>query len=276
MDGQNLTRLINYDVGSKLGFYLVTDGTSDMVLSNTPLYFHKPEPQVLFTFPEENPNSQDPLKITENNNVLTLSWEDDSGDNDYNDLVLTVEVADPSTIPNSSLSSRIQGDTQKEIIDLSILQDGATITADINVWSESAYDNRVGLYRLQDGQGTVIDPLTGEEITPEQSGYLEAAIRQRVFEFDRNGGGNIELEKGYYAPYIIVNGTAEQWLNSNTNNFYVRDTFAYVPFIDAGKTAQTNYDRVTLLGDNVFAFEDQLISESDYDYNDMIMKVNLI
>ena len=276
MGGQNLTRLINYDVGSKLGFYLVTDGTSDMVLSNTPLYFHNPEPQVLFSFPEENPNSQDPLIITKNNNVLTLSWEDDSGDHDNNDLVLTVEVADPSTIPHSALSSRMQGDPQKEIIDLNMLAEGETITADIDVWSESAYHNRVGLYRLQDGQGTVIDPVTGETLTPEQSGYLAAAIRQRVFEFDRNGGGNIELEKGYYAPYIIVDGTAEQWLSSNTNNFYVGDTFAYVPFIDADNTIQVNYDRITLLGDNVFGFEDQLIADSDYDYNDMTMAVNFI
>ena len=92
----------------------------------------------------------------------------------------------------------------------------------------------------------------------------------------RNGGGNIELEKGYYAPYIIVNGTAEQWLNSNTNNFYAKDTFAYVPFIDADNTIQVNYDRITLLGDNVFGFEDQLIADSDYDYKDMIMTVNFI
>ncbi len=40
--------------------------------------------------------------------------------------------------------------------------------------------------------------------------------------------------------------------------------------------AQINYDRITLLGDNVFAFEDQLIAESDYDFNDIIMKVDLV
>ena len=276
MDGQNLTRVMNYDVGTKLAFYLVKSGTSDMMLSNTPLFFHNPEPHVLLSFPEENSNSKDHLNIINNDNVLTLSWEDGS-DGDYKDLVLTLEVADPSTIPVSALSSRRQGDPQKEIIDLSILEDGATITADIDVWSESAHHNRVGLYRLEDGQGTVIsDPVTGETLTPEESGYLAAAISQRVFEFDRNGGGNIELEKGYYAPYIIVNGTAEQWLSSNTNNFYVGDTFAYVPFIDADNTIQVNYDRITLLGDNVFGFEDQLIADSDYDYNDMTMAVNFI
>ena len=285
MDGQNLTRLINYDVGSKLGFYLITDGTADTMLSDSPLYFHNPTPNILYSFPEANPNFQDPLKITANNNVLTLSWEDDSGDNDYNDLVLTVEVTDPDTIPVSALSSRRQGDVQKEIIDLSILEDGATINADISIWSESAFDNRVGLYRLENAQGTVLDQDTGETFTPDQQGYLAAAIRQRVFEFDSKGGGSIELEKGFYAPYIIVNGTAEQWLNSNAGpssnpnsfyppNFYTLDTFAYVPFINADNAAQTNYDRITLLADNTFAFEDQLINDSDYDYNDMVLKVD--
>ena len=279
MDGQNLSRVFKRRVGSKLGFYLITDGTSDTMLHDFPSYLHNHEPNILFSFPEANPGFQDPLKITGNDNGLTLSWEDDSRDNDYNDLVLTVETVDPNTIPTTALSSRRQGDIQKEIIDLSFLEDGGTISANIHVWSETVFDNRVGLYRLEDAQGTVAirDPETDEileEFTPDQSGYLEAAISQRVFEFDRNGGGNIELEQGYYAPYIIVNGTAEQWLDSNKNNFHALDTFAYVPFIDNGTTGQTNYDRVTLLGDNVFGFEDQLIALSDYDYNDMILKVD--
>ncbi|MDJ0899227.1 MAG: choice-of-anchor L domain-containing protein [Xenococcus sp. MO_188.B8] len=300
MDGQNLSRAFKRTVGSKLGFYLITDGTSDTMLHDFPSYLHNHEPNILFSFPEANPGFQDPLKITGNDNGLTLSWEDDSRDNDYNDLVLTVETVDPSTIPNTNtaLSSRRQGDIQKEIIDLSFLEDGETINANIHVWSETVFDNRVGLYPLEDAQGTVAirnsEGEVVEEFTPDQSGYLEAAISQRVFEFDRNGegyikleedgseedsyvpyiGGNIELEQGYYAPYIIVNGTAEQWLDSNTNNLHALDTFAYVPFIDDGTTGQTNYDRVTLLGDNVFGFEDQLIALSDYDYNDMILKVD--
>lgn len=276
MDGQNLTRFINYDVGSKVGFYMVAGGTTDMVLSNTPLFFHQPTPEVLFSFPEANFNSQDPLQIANNGNALTLSWESDFIDYDYDDLVLTVEVADPSKLPNSTLSSRRQGDIQKEIIDLSILKDNEKITTNINVWSESAHHNRVGLYRLENAQGAVFDAINEEIITPDQNGYLAAAIRQRVFEFDSSNQDSIELEKGYYAPYMIVGATADEWLNSNPNNFYAKDTFAYVPFIDAGNTAQINYDRVTLLADNVFAFEDQLIAESDYDFNDIIMKVDLI
>gem|GEM_PF-5847273 len=243
VDGQDFTRLINYDVGSKLGFYLVAGGTTDMILSNTPLFLYDPRPQVLFSFPEENPNFRDPLIITGNDNGLTLSWEDDGVDNDYDDLVLTVEVADASATSNSTLSARRQGDIQKEIIDLSILEEGESIIANIEVLSDSPHHNRVGLFRLENAQGAVLDPATEELITPDQNGYLIAAIGQRVFEFDSNDGGNIELTEGYYAPYMIVDATAEEWLVSNPNNFYANDTFAYVPFIDSESSIQVNYDR---------------------------------
>ncbi|ELS04388.1 hypothetical protein Xen7305DRAFT_00041210 [Xenococcus sp. PCC 7305] len=275
-DGQDLTRLINYDVGSKLGFYLVAGGTSDMILSNTPLFLHNPTPQVLFSFPEANSNFQDPLVITGNNNGLTLAWEDGLAENDYDDLVLTLEVADPNAIPNSALSARRQGDVQKEIIDLSILEDGATIGANINVLSDSVHHNRVGLYRLENAQGAVFDPVTEELLTPDQNGYLVAAIRQKVFEFDSNGGGNVTLEEGYYAPFMIVDGTAEEWLASNPNNFYIRDTFAYVPFIEAENSVQVDYDRITLLADNMFGFEESLIGESDFDFDDIVLMVDFL
>ena len=274
--GQDFSRLINYDVGSKIGFYLVAGGTTDMILSNTLSFLYNTVPQVLFSFPEENANSHDPLIITGNDNGLTLSWEDDGIDNDYDDLVLTVEVADTSTVPNSALSARRQGDLQKEIIDLSIIGEGETIIASLNVLSESPNNNRVGLFRLENAQGGVLDPLTETIVTPDQNGYLAAAIGQRVFELDSNGAGNIELTKGYYAPYIIVGATAQEWLDSNPNNFYTGDTFAYVPFIDAESSIQVDYDRVTLLADNVFGFEDELINEADFDFNDIILQVDFL
>ncbi|MEM9273352.1 MAG: choice-of-anchor L domain-containing protein [Cyanobacteria bacterium P01_F01_bin.143] len=275
LDGEDLTRLINFDVGSKLGFYLVSGGTTDMILSNTPLFFYDPAPQVLFGFPEANSNFQDHLIITGNDNGLTLYWED-GVDNDYDDLVVNLEVVDASTIPNSALSSRRQGDLQKEIIDLSILEEGASIIANIGVSSDSPHNNRVGLFRLENAQGAVLDPVTETLVTPDQNNYLATAIGQRVFEFDSNGGGNIELTEGYYAPFIIVGATAEEWLSSNSNNFYAGDTFAYVPFIDSERSIQVNYDRVTLLADNVFGFEDELISEADFDFNDIILTVDLL
>ena len=272
LEGTTLTRLLNYDVGSKIGFYLVTDGTSDMALSDTPLYFYNPKPQVLFSFPNENPNSIDPLQVTENGNGYTLAWDDDANDGDYDDMVLNVEVSDPAERDFLSLSSRRQGDVQKEIIDLSILEDGESITANIKIAGESDFDNHVGLYRIEDGQGTVIDPLNGSKLSPEDQGYIAAAIRARVFEFDKNGGGSVELAKGFYAPYVIVDATAEEWLQSNPTNFPHFDNFAYSPFMSADGS-DFHYEHLALLGDNTFAFEDRRIAVSDFDFDDIIMQV---
>ncbi len=272
LEGTTLSRLLNYDVGSKIGFYLVTDGTSDMVLSDTPLYFYNPKPQVLFSFPHENPNSIDPLQVRENGNGYTLAWDDDANDGDYDDMVLTVEVSDPAESDVLSLSSRRQGDIQKEIIDLSILEDGESVTANVIVTGESDFDNYVGLYRIEDGQGTVIDPLNGSALSPEDDGYIAAAIRSRVFEFDKNGGGSVELEKGFYAPYVVVDATAEEWLVSNSTNFPHFDSFAYSPFM-AADGPDFDYEHLALLGDNTFAFEDRRIAVSDFDFDDIIMQV---
>jgi hypothetical protein len=272
IEDSTLTRLLNYDVGSKIGFYLVTDGTSDMVLSDTPLYFYDPKPQVLFSFPNENPDSRDPLQVTKNGNGYTLAWDDDANDGDYDDMVLNVEVSDPSERDLLSLSSRRQGDIQKEIIDLSILEDGESITANIIVAGESDIDNYVGLYRIEDGQGTVVDPMSGSKLSPEDNGYIAAAIRARVFEFDKNGGGSVELEKGLYAPYVVTDTTAEEWLLSNPTNFPHFESFAYSPFMAADGT-DFDYEHLALLGDNTFGFEDRRIAISDFDFDDIIMQV---
>lgn len=279
MDGETLTRFLNYDVGSKVGFYMVTDGTSDMALSDTPLYFYRPKPQVLFSFPEENVNlfdesqTLDPLQVTSNGDVFTLAWEDDSNDGDYDDMVFTMEVSDPAESDLLSLSSRRQGDVQKEVIDLSILEDGESITANIEISGESIIESTVGLYRIVDGQGTVVDPISGTELTPEDDGYLTAAISQRVFEFGKDDSGSVELEAGFYAPYIVVNATAEQWALSNPTNFPHFDSFAYVPFL-AADGSEFKYEHLALLGDNTFGFEDTRIAISDFDFDDMIMQVS--
>ncbi|GAB4536865.1 MAG: hypothetical protein Tsb0014_25020 [Pleurocapsa sp.] len=268
-----LTRLLKFDVGSKLGFYLVTDGTSDIALSDTPQYFYQPKPQVLFSFPQENPDGNDPLQVKQDGDIFTLAWDDDSNDNDYDDMVLTVEVSDPAQSDLLDLSARRQGDVQKEIIDLSILEDGESVTANIEIAGDSLFSNTVGLYRMEDGQGTVVDPVSGAEFKPEDSGYAAAAIAQRVFEFSEDGGGEVELEQGFYAPYMIVDSTAEEWLVKNPTNFPHFDSFAYSPFM-AADGSDFKYEHLALLGDNTFGFEDRRIAVSDFDFDDIVMHVD--
>ncbi|MBP5974433.1 DUF4114 domain-containing protein [Brasilonema sp. CT11] len=66
---------------------------------------------------------------------------------------------------------------------------------------------------------------------------------------------------------MIVNGKPDALLDSNSNN----DPQVYFSFLGANSDKT---DHVSLLGDNVFGFED-LVNGGDKDYNDVTVRINL-
>ena len=264
----NRERLLrDFTVGQQIGFYLIANGTTDGVLFDAPLPPFTPGPQTFFAFPEANPDGEDHLQVSENNGTFTLSWEDELNGSSFDDLVMTVETV----IEDFPEGTRLQGQIQREILDFTNLPDGETLDLSFNTQEESAFNNVVGLYRIEDAQGTVINPLNGEEVTPDQAGYAQAAIRQRVVEVNESGNvtGDTSLS-GFLAPFIIANGTPEEWLEENPNNaIFGEDTFAYFPYLEANPDG---FDHIVLLEDNTFGFED-LPSNSDFDYNDFILEI---
>ena len=70
-----------------------------------------------------------------------------------------------------------------------------------------------------------------------------------------------------FAPFIIVNGTPDLLLDSNTSN----DPAVYFPFLGSNSHG---VDHIRMLGSNVFGFED-LPNGGDRDFNDIIVKVSL-
>jgi hypothetical protein len=73
------------------------------------------------------------------------------------------------------------------------------------------------------------------------------------------------------APYLIADGTKDQWLAQNPENNLDQSVIAYFSFMAANPDG---VDHIRLLGDNTFAFED-LAGGGDFDYNDMIFQVHL-
>ncbi|MDP5016337.1 MAG: DUF4114 domain-containing protein, partial [Dolichospermum sp.] len=69
-----------------------------------------------------------------------------------------------------------------------------------------------------------------------------------------------------FAPMIIVNGTLSQLLDNNTNN----DPQVYFSYMGVNSDG---VDHIRLLGNNTFGFED-LPNGGDFDYNDIIVKMN--
>jgi hypothetical protein len=149
------------------------------------------------------------------------------------------------------------------------------------VTSEAKFDNSVGFYVVQNEQGTVIDPLSGQAINPGDSGYAEAALRQRVtgLDIERNTQSLLTPMNGgvLLAPYIICDGTVDQFLAENPGNLPNSGNrpgeglYAYFAYQGANPDKA---DHVRLLGNNQFGFEDRWAG-GDNDFNDMIFKLNV-
>ncbi len=155
------------------------------------------------------------------------------------------------------------------------------VNFNFDVKSEASYNNSVGLYVVQDVEGTIIDQLTNAKLTPGDANYAQVAVRQTVpvskseLGSDRSASGSEQLNGGViYAPYLIANGTEDGFLSSNPSNHTDQGTkgqvpFAYFAFLGANPDG---IDHLSSLGNNTFAFED-LFGGGDKDYDDLIVKM---
>ncbi|MBF2022615.1 MAG: DUF4114 domain-containing protein, partial [Hydrococcus sp. C42_A2020_068] len=250
--GENPTRIMEgFRSDDLLNFFFVQDSTVDATLAR--IDAGEIPDNVFFATAEANKDNFNHLEVGEVEGAFSLRWEDrgQRSDRDFNDMRLTVEVTD-EPIP---IGSKLQGDGQRELLDLTELT-GQTLQAQISIFQEASYDNIVGLYRLEDATGAVRDPLTGALITPGQQGYTEAALAQSVGQFDEDTtSATVNIEGGiFYAPYILADGSQSQ---------------AYFPFLASNADG---FDHLRLLGDNTFGFED-LVNGGDADYNDAVIRV---
>ena len=259
-DPKALSRSLEFNSGDNLRFLLIKNDTLDNVRK-----MNTSNPNILFS------NAAN-LKITDSGTGnFTLAWTDDNGNSSgFKDFVVNIQPTD-TPLP---LGTNLQDQQQGEVLDLTSVDSTKTVQADFVVYREAAYNNFVGFYKIADSQGTIIDPLTGMSLKPGDSGYTEAAIKNRVARIDLqaanqstttiNGvfqGGSI------FAPFIVVNGSPDQLLDNNISS----DPAVYFAYLGANSDG---IDHIRLLGNNTFGFED-LPGGGDLDYNDIILRVNL-
>ncbi|MEH2118317.1 DUF4347 domain-containing protein [Nostoc sp.] len=168
-----------------------------------------------------------------------------------------------------------------KVIDLRA-QANQLVNFNFDLKSEAVYNNSVGLYVVQDVEGTIIDELTNAKLTPGDANYAQVAVRQTVpvskseLGSDRSASGSEQLNGGViYAPYLIANGTQDGFLSSNPSNHTDQGTkgqvpFAYFAFLGANPDG---IDHFSSLGNNTFAFED-LFGGGDKDYDDLVLQMN--
>ena len=262
------TRQLSFDARDRLGFLLVSNSTIDTVLTN--LAAGHTVPDVFFATPTGNTDGFNHLQVSElETGEFTLAWEDllGSGDADFNDLVLSVRGTEQA----SPLATGLQGEQDRELLDLR--NQAGMVPAEFKAFGEAAYNNSVGLYVVENEQGTVRDPVTGQLIAPDAPSYAQIAIQQRLnLDLDRDTENlATQLEGGVLlAPYIIADGTPEQFLDTNPDN-QEAGTLAYFAYLGANPD---RIDHLRLLGDNTFGFED-LYGGGDLDYNDLVFQVDL-
>lgn len=257
-ENTNLSSLLEFDTTQNLRFILVKNSTLDNIKNGI-----SPIEDLLFS-------DASLQQITDlGDGSFSLAWNNSSGDTtDFKDLVVTIEA----TTETSPLGTAIQNQSGAEIIDL---QDAVeTVPAEVSVYREAAYNNYVGFYRIDDTEGSITDPLTGDVLQPGDAGYIQTAVSNRIAGIDLSVANQStatlsgEFAPGsLFAPFIIVDASPTEVLDTNTQN----DPAVYFAFIGANSDG---VDHIRLLANNVFGFED-LPQGGDLDYNDVIVRANI-
>ncbi|NEO97250.1 MAG: DUF4114 domain-containing protein [Symploca sp. SIO2E9] len=259
------SRLLEFTSSDRLGFYLVSQGTTDQVLSQVAA--GETPDNVIFS-------TSTNLQVSNSTSTsFTLNWEEqpDGGDASFDDVVINLESVGTSPTPGAELQIISQG----ELLDLRSFE--GEVSASFTVNREAEFNNRISFYVVQNEQGTILDELTGQLVNPEAQGYAEIAIRQSIeveLSVENQGTANIvtQLQGGeILAPFVIVNGSISDFLKTNPENLEDEGSNAYFAFEDANPD---QVDHFAMLGDNTFGVED-LFGGGDNDFNDVTFKVDL-
>ncbi|MBD2619181.1 Ig-like domain-containing protein, partial [Synechocystis sp. FACHB-898] len=263
--GESLTRTMEeFKVSDSFGFLLIQNNSLDMVLReqaagaiSTPVFFS-----------QAIANGNQIQQIPSNDGQgIVVAWEDiaQGGDGDFNDFIFRVAMTDQP----APLGTLYQGQAQQEIFANTSNQN---VQIGVQIASDSAYDNTVGFYLVQNAQGTVLDYTTGQLVNPGDANYAEVAVRQRLA-LGSNGqpiGGEIRPGQ-IIAPFLISNGTENQFLTVNpVNQAIAAGPVAFFSYINANPDG---LDHFRLLADNTFGVEDML-GGGDFDYNDVVIKLD--
>ena len=252
----SLERILSLAANTNYSFFLIKGGTLDSVLNGG-------EGTVTLGSLLDS-NAGGPLRYDylSDTDSYWLSWDTDR--NGVFDLRVDLSFPEDLGIP---LGARLQGSPEAELLDFRGLQ---AVQLSVQVRREAAFNNQVGFYRIENEQGAI--RVGNDLLHPGDKGYVEAALRQWVnnpalqSHHGETRTYELTLEGGLWAPFIVVDGTIEHYLDNLRGN---DPTAIYFNFIAANPDGA---DHIRLLGDNVFGFED-LPGGGDNDFDDVILSI---
>jgi len=195
-------------------------------------------------------------------NADTLTNDDTNGRTD-----IFVYDFDPRQTPDQTMKPVANAPT----IDLTGME-APTVTASIEVTRSAGYNNTVGWYVIENEQGGVKDALTGDVINPEDEGYAQAALENRLALNLTGNNSEVTLYEADIATgsllstFIISNGSIESLLDADTLN----DPYIFFGYLGANSDQA---EHVQQLADNTFGYED-LLGGGDRDFDDMVVKMS--
>ncbi|MGB6302036.1 MAG: DUF4114 domain-containing protein, partial [Rivularia sp. (in: cyanobacteria)] len=261
----NPKRIMKGFADQNIGFLLIKNGTVDSARRG------RTSLDSVLLGSETQGDSFRRMQISEKSeNSFRLSFEDGMGDADFTDIVIDAELTDET--PEIGSDSDITGENEGKMLDLrEYAGKQIEIKAPI-VREESEYENVVGFYVVEDENGAVRDPLTGNLLNPGEEGYIKAALRNsqnNAFQMGEQGiGGSKEIKGGQiFAPFAIADGTLEEVLDDNPDN----DPQVYFAHIGANTDG---VDHIRNLGGNTWGVEDML-GGGDMDFNDIVFKLDV-
>ncbi|NJN76190.1 MAG: DUF4114 domain-containing protein, partial [Synechococcaceae cyanobacterium RL_1_2] len=263
--------IISLDPSETAVFFVINDGTKQELLANG-----LTSKGVVFSISNLNPNNTNAFSTSGSGEAVSLNF---ANLLTINSKILTAtEVASQRSI--LAINGE-QGGPIDELIDLktSGAFDQKTVTISLKLDREADYNNSVYLYRVDDAQGSIFDPVTGTILNPQnglntrqQQTYLNLMVKDRLVNGSELKVGdlqsvtvNVDLVGGnFYLPFMISNGTINN-VSSNFDN--VLTSFMGVN--------NDRIDHIRSLGTGVFGFEDK-IGGGDRDFNDMILTVTQV
>ena len=162
---------------------------------------------------------------------------------------------------------QIQNNTQ--IVDLTDLSVGETAQLQVSLSRDADYTVQAGFYLVADSQGSVVDPITGELIAPEDSDYAQTAMASENIVSQLSGlslseNGFVdnaqlyELGGSLIAPYVRIMEPGAEGL--------------YFSFALANSDQINHFAQLSA---NSFGVEDSF-GGGDLDYNDLTLYLKFV